>query len=140
MWHEIMAFTAARYPQYRPYIRVPRLRSRGWLADFSTTGKDYGTWTIIGEEGGFWMRIAPKAQGYQYILTHIDQFSPRFQEIYLNCSACSDCTHCGKHFFFQHGDHVHRLCKGPWFYSPHLRPEDIADIERLIDIHLANLN
>ncbi len=139
MWLEITRWAASRFPQYRAFYRVPRLRNRGWLADYSAKGKDYGLWTFIGEDGGLRVRMVLKPKGYRYSLEHIDELSPRFQELYLNCCACRDCIHCGKHIFFAHGDHLHRLCKGPWFYSPYLHPEDLPDVERLIDIHIANL-
>ncbi len=139
MWDEIGQFTAHRYPKYRPFYRVPRLRHRGWAIDYSATGKDYGLWSIFGDEQGLRLRMVLRPKGYQYLLDHIDALSPRYQEIFLNRCACTDCIRCGKHRFYQHGDHVHRLCKGPWFYSPCLEQEDLPDIERLIDIHVTHL-
>ncbi len=139
MWDEIRQFTARRYPKYRPFYRVPRLRHRGWAIDYSATGKGYGLWSIFGDEQGLRLRMVLRPTAYQYALDHIDDLSPRYQEIFLNRCACTDCIHCGKHRFYQHGDHVHRLCKGPWFYSPCLEQEDLPDIERLIDIHISHL-
>ncbi len=139
MWIEIGQFAACRYPKYRPFYRTPRLRHRGWAVDYSATGKDYGLWSIFGDDQGLRLRMVLRPKGYQYLLDHIDDLSPRYQEIFLNCCACSDCIRCGKHRFYQHGDHVHRLCKGPWYYSPCIEREDLPDIERLIDIHIANL-
>jgi len=72
------------------------------------------------------------------MLKHVEELSPHFQESYLNAVACKDCSHCGKHVFYTHKDHIHKLCKSPWFISPYLQTEDLPDIERLIDFRLAN--
>lgn len=79
------------------------------------------------------------AQTRSNLLEHIGDLSPQFQETYLDSVACKDCTRCGKHFFYTHGDHVHRLCKSPWHFSPYLSIEDLPDIERLIDLRLADV-
>jgi hypothetical protein len=139
MLGEISHYTSWRYPKYRSFYRVPRLRHRGWIVDYSATGKDYGLWSIFSDEQRLRFRIVLKPKDYQYLLAHINELSPRYQEIFLTSVAFSDCSHCGKHLFYQHSDHVHRLCKGPWYYSPYFQREDLPDIKRIIDIHIANL-
>jgi hypothetical protein len=130
---------ASHYPQCRLYFRVPRVRNRGWVADYSVKDNDYGLYSIFIEEGGLYVRIVMIDNTIQNMLEHVAELSPQFQENYLNAVACKDCVRCGKHVFYTHGDHVHRLCKSPWFISPHLKLEDLPDIERLIDFRLANV-
>jgi hypothetical protein len=139
VWSELTGFMASRHPQYRLFFRVPRIRNRGWVADYSTKENDYGLWSIIVEEGGLYVRIVFNAETLPNLLGHINELSPHFQETYLTSVACKDCVRCGKHVFYTHGDHVHRLCKSPWYFSPHLGLEDLPDIERLVDFRLANL-
>ena len=139
VWRAITGFMASRHPQYRLFFRVPGIRNRRWVADYSTKDNDYGLWSIFTEEGGLYVRIVLNTRGLHDLLEHIDVLSPHFQETYLTSVACKDCSHCGKHVFYTHGDHVHRLCKSPWYFSPYLRLEDLPDIERLVDFRLANL-
>jgi hypothetical protein len=139
VWRELTGFMASRHPQYRLFFRVPRIRNRGWVADYSTKENDYGLWSIFVEEGGLYVRIVFNAKTLPNLLGHINELSPHFQETYLTSVACKDCVRCGKHVFYTHGDHVHRLCKSPWYFSPYLGLEDLPDIERLVDFRLANL-
>jgi hypothetical protein len=138
LWREITGFMARRHPQYKLYFRVPRLRQRGWVADYSLKGKDYGSWSIFTGEEGVYVRVVLNDKSLHALLEHLDQFSPHFRENYLAAVACKDCVRCGKHIFFTRGDKVHRLCKTPWYFSPYLRLEDLPDIERLVDFRLAN--
>jgi len=138
VWRALTAFMASRHPQYRLFFRVPGIRNRRWVADYSTKDNDYGLWSIFTDEGGLCVRIVLNTKGLHDLLEHIDVLSPRFQETYLTSVACKDCSHCGKHVFYTHGDHAHRLCKTPWYISPYLRLEDLSDIERLVDFRLAN--
>jgi len=139
VWRELTGFMASRHPQYRLFFRVPRIRNRGWVADYSTKENDYGLWSIIVEEGGLYIRIVFNDKTLPNLLEHVTELSPNFQETYLTSVACKDCVRCGKHVFYTHGDHIHRLCKSPWYFSPHLHIEDLPDIERLVDLRLADL-
>ena len=139
VWRALTHFMASRHPQYRLFFRVPRIRRRGWVADYSTRDSDYGAWSIFTEEEGLYVRIVFNAHTLPNLLEHIPELSPSFQETYLNSVACKDCSHCGKHVFYTHGDHVHRLCKSPWYFSPYLNLEDLPDIERLVDLRLADV-
>jgi len=138
VWREIAHFMASRHPEYRLFFRVPYIRGRRWVADYSVKGNDYGAWSVFVDEKGLYARIVFNAQTLPNLLAHVSELSPRFQEDYLNAVACKDCSHCGKHVFYAHGDHVHRLCKNPWFSSPPLDLEDLPDIERLVDLRLAD--
>lgn len=138
VWRAVTHFMASRHPEYRLFFRVPRIRGRGWVADYSTKDNDYGAWSIFVEEQGLYVRVVFNDQTLPNLLEHIPELSPPFQEAYLNSAACKDCVHCGKHVFYTHGDHVHRLCKSPWYFSPHLSLEDLPDIERLVDLRLAD--
>jgi hypothetical protein len=139
MWREIARFMASRHPEYRLFFRVPFIRRRRWVADYSTKDGDYGAWSVFIEEKGLQARIVFNTQAVPNLLEHITDLSPQFQETYLNSVACKDCSHCGKHVFYTHGDHVHRLCKSPWYASPFLSPEDLPDVERLVDLRLADI-
>ena len=137
-WRALTGFMASRHPEYRLFLRVPRSRNRSWVADYSTKDGDYGLWSIFVEEEGLSVRIVFNDKSLPTLLAHIDELSPHFQERYLTHVACKDCVRCGKHVFYTHGDHVHRLCRSPWYMSPYLRLEDLPDIERLVDFRLAN--
>jgi hypothetical protein len=139
VWKKITDFMTSHYPQCRLYFRVPRIRGCGWVADYSVKEGDYGLYSIFIDEGGLYVRIVLIDGTINNMLEHVDELSPHFQENYLNAVKCKDCSYCGKHVFYTHGDHVHRLCKSPWFISPYLHLEDMPDIERLIDFRLANL-
>jgi hypothetical protein len=139
LWYELINDPSQALRKERLFYRVPILRKRWWTTDFSTTGKDYGLWSVISNEEGIHLRLVFKKKGYHALLDQIDLLTPRYQEIYLNCVACHDCVHCGKHINYPHGDHTHRLCQGSWFYSPPIQPEDLPDIRKLIQIHLTNL-
>ena len=95
---------------------------------------------MIIEEGGLYVRIVMIEGTIQNMLEHVNELSPQFQEDYLNAVRCKDCSHCGKHVFYTHGDHVHQLCKSPWFFSPYLHLDDLPDIERLIDFRLSSVS
>ncbi len=138
IWREIASFMASRHPEYRLFFRVPRIHGRGWVADYSIKDNDYGAWSIFVEENGLYVRIVFNDKTLPNLFEHIRDFSPRFQESYLNAVACKDCVRCGKHIFYTHGDHMHRLCKSPWYFSPYLSLADLPDIERLVDCRLAN--
>ena len=138
VWNALAGFMADHYPQYQLYFRVPGPRSRRWVADYSTKDNDYGLWSIFIDEGGLSVRIVLIEGTINNMLKHVEELSPHFQESYLNAVACKDCSHCGKHVFYTHKDHIHKLCKSPWFISPYLQTEDLPDIERLIDFRLAN--
>jgi hypothetical protein len=138
VWREITRFMTSRHPEYRLYFRVPRLRGRGWVADYSTKENDYGLWSIFVDENGLSARIVFNLKTLPYLLDHIAEFPPQFQEDYLYTVRCKDCIRCGKHVFFTHGDHIHRLCRTPWYHSPSLRLEDLPNIEHLIDLRLAS--
>lgn len=139
VWRALTHFMASRHPEYRLFLRVPRIRGRGWVADYSIKDNDYGAWSIFVEEKGLYVRVVFNEKTRPNLLEHIAELSPEFQEAYLNSVGCKDCVHCGKHVFFTHGDHVHRLCKSPWYFSPHLSVEDLPDIERLVDLRLADV-
>jgi len=139
VWHEVARFMASRHPEYRLFFRVPFIRRRRWVADYSTKDGDYGAWSVLVEEKGLYARIVFGAQTLPTLLEHIADLSPQFQETYLNSVACKDCTHCGKHVFYTHSDHVHRLCKSPWYASSYLSLGDLPDIERLVDLRLAGV-
>jgi len=139
VWREITGFMTSRHPQYRLFFRVPRIRNRGWVADYSTKDNDYGLWSIFVEDRGLYVRIVFNEKTLPNLLEQMDKLSPHFQESYLTSVACKDCVRCGKPVFYTHGDHVHRICKSPWYISPYLSLEDLLDIERLIDFRLANL-
>lgn len=140
VWREITRFMASRHPQCRLFFRVPRIRNRGWVADYSTRENDYGLWSIFLEEGGLYVRIVFTAETLSNLFEHIDEPSPQFQETYLISVACKDCVRCGKHVFYTHGDRIHRLCRTPWYISPYLRLDDLPDIKRLVDIRLTGLS
>lgn len=140
VWNALTSFMVDHYPQYQLYFRVPWPRGRRWVADYSVKNNDYGSWSIFVDEGGLTVRIVLIEGTINNMLEHIEELSPRFQEDYLNAVKCKDCSYCGKHVFYTHKDHVHRLCKSPWFISPYLRLEDLPDIERLIDFRLANMD
>jgi hypothetical protein len=139
VWRALTRFMASRHPEYRLFYRVPRIRGRGWVADYSTKDNDYGAWSIFVDQKGLYTRIVFNEKARPYLLEHIGELSPEFQETYLNSVGCKDCTHCGKHVFYEHGDHVHRLCKSPWYFSPYLNLEDLPDIERLVDLRLGGV-
>jgi hypothetical protein len=139
VWCAMTHFMASRHPEYRLFFRVPRIRGRGWVADYSTRDNDYGAWSIFVEEKGLYVRIVFNDKTRPNLLEHIAELSPQFQESYLNSVGCKDCVRCGKHVFYTHDDHLHRLCKSPWYFSPHLSLEDLPDIERLVDLRLADV-
>jgi hypothetical protein len=139
VWNALTGFMADHYPQYRLYYRVPYPGGRRWIADYSIKDNDYGLWSIFIEELGISVRIVLIEGTINNMLDHVGELSPHFQENYLNAVACKDCSHCGKHVIYTHGNHIHRLCKSPWFISPYLHLEDLPDIERLIDFRLTNL-
>jgi hypothetical protein len=139
IWREITGFMSSHYPQLHLYFRVPRIRNRGWVADYSTKENDYGLYSIFVDEGGLNVRIVMIEGTIQAMLEHVHELTSEFQENYLNTVRCKDCSHCGKHVFYTHGDHVHQLCKSPWYISPYLRMEDLPDIERLIDFRLTGV-
>ncbi len=139
VWRALTRFMADRHPEYRLFYRVPRIRGRGWVADYTTKENDYGAWSIFTDAEGLYVRIVFKDKTRPHLLEHIGELSAPFQEAYLNSVACKDCTHCGKHVSYAHGDHVHRLCRTPWYFSPHLSLEDLPDIERLIDLRLGRV-
>lgn len=138
IWNAITGFMTSHYPEYRLFFRIPRIPRRGWVADYSTKDDDYGAWSINIEEDGISVRIVFNNQALPTLLGHIPELSPQFQESYLTAVRCKDCIRCGKHVFYTHGDHEHRLCKSPWFVSPHLRLEDMPDIEHLVAWRLGN--
>jgi hypothetical protein len=138
VWNELTKFMTDHYPQYQLYFRVPFPRGRRWAADYSNKDNDYGLWSIFTYEEGLTVRIVLIEGTVNNMLEHVGELSPHFQESYLNAVACKDCSHCGKHVFYTHKDHVHRLCKSPWFISPYLHLEDLPDIERLIDFRLTD--
>ncbi len=137
LWRELTDFMASRYPQYRLYFHAPLLRARRWAAHYSMRDNDYGLWSICAGEQGLIVRIVFNAKVLPKLFERIDELSPQFQEAYLTAVACKDCSHCGKHTFYTHGEHVHRLCRIPWYQSPALRLGDLPDIKRLLDIRLA---
>lgn len=137
VWNAISGFMARCHPEYKLFFRVPGPRNRRWVADYSTKDNDYGLWSVFTDEKGLSVRIVFDNFTLPYLLDHVNQLSPGFQETYLNTVACKDCVRCGKHVFFAHQDHMHRLCKSPWYASPYLHLEDLPDIERLIDFRLA---
>lgn len=139
IWREMADYLARKYPKYIPFFRHPDLRRRTWAINYDTQVKGYGLFSLYGEEGGFRVRMALKESGRAYLLAHIDELSSRMQEMFLNRITCTDCKHCGKHEYFPHGDHIHKLCAGAWFYSLHLEPEDLPSVQRLIAIHVAHL-
>lgn len=139
LWREMADYLARKYPKYVPFFRHPDLRRRTWVINYDTQAKGYGLFSLYGEEGGFRVRMALKKAGRDYVLEHIGEFSPRMQEMFLNRITCTDCKHCGKHEFYPHGDHVHKLCAGAWFYSLHLEPEDLPSVKQLIAIHVSHL-
>jgi hypothetical protein len=138
VWTALTRFMGDHYPQYRLYFRVPGPRNRRWVADYSTKENDYGSWSIFVDEDGLSVRIVLIEGTIKNMLERVDELSPRFQEDYLNAVACKDCIHCGKHVFYTHKDHVHRLCRSPWFISSPLHLEDLPDIEHLIDFRLGS--
>lgn len=139
VWKKLTGFMTGHYPQCQLYFRVPRIRGGGWVADYSVREGDYGLFSIFIEEGGLYVRIVLIEGTINQMLEHVEELPPDFQENYLNAVACKDCIHCGRHVFYTHGNHVHRLCKSPWYISPHLTIEDLPNIERLIDFRLTNL-
>jgi hypothetical protein len=138
VWNGLTGYMAEHYPQYRLYFRVPFPRGRRWVADYSLKDRDYGLWSIFVDGIGLTVRIVLIGGTIHNMLAGVEQLSPGFQENYLNAVACKDCSHCGKHVFYTHQDHVHRLCKSPWFISPTLHLADLPDIERLVDFRLAS--
>ncbi len=140
IWKELTAFMGRKYPQYRLYFRVPRVRGCGWVADYSNKENDYGLYSLFIDKRGVSARIVLIEGTIANMFNHLGELSEPFQEDYLNAVACKDCVRCGKHVYYTHGDHVHRLCKSPWYISPYLRREDLPDIERLIDFRLNNFN
>jgi hypothetical protein len=128
-----------RHPQYRLFFRVPRIRNRGWVADYSTKDNDYGLWSMFVEDEGLYVRIVFNDKTLPDLLEHVDELSPHFQEAYLTSVACKDCVRRGKHVLFRHGGHVHRLCRSPWYISSYLNLEHLPDIKRLIDCRLGDL-
>ena len=138
VWRGITSYMTAHHPKYRLFFRVPFPRNRHWAADYSEKDNDYGLWSIFIQEEGLIVRIVFDEKTTPYLLEHIPEFSPGFQESYLETVRCKDCIRCGKHILYTHGDHVHRLCKTPWYFSPFLKLEDLPDIERLIDCRLMN--
>jgi hypothetical protein len=139
LWHDLARYTAERYPHYVQAFRIPSLRHRCWTADYTTTGKGYGIWSTYGDAGGFRVRMVFRPKGRAYLLEHLDELSPKMQEAFLNGTSCRDCKSCGEHLMYLHGDHVHKLCKAAWFYSPYLEAEDMASVERMVDIQVAHL-
>jgi hypothetical protein len=139
LWREMADYVAQHYPKYVPFFRHPDLRQRSWGINYDTRAKGYGLFSLYGDEEGFHVRMVLKKAGRAYVLGHIDELSPRMQEMFLNRITCVDCKHCGQHEFYPHGDHVHKLCAFAWFYSSHLEPEDMPSAKRLIDIHLSHL-
>lgn len=140
VWNALTGFMAGHYPQYQLHYRVPFPRNRRWAADYSAKGNDYGLWRILVDEGGLLVGIVFTKSTIHNMLARVEELSPGFQEDYLNAVACKDCSHCGRHVFYTHQDHVHRLCRVPWFISPYLHLEDLPDIERLIDFRLAGVH
>jgi hypothetical protein len=136
VWNALTGFMRSHHSQYQLFFRVPGPRNRRWVADYSTKEGDYGSYSIFIDEKGLSVRIVLIEGTIRNMLEHIQELSAPFQENYLKAVACKDCIRCGKHVFYTHGDHVHRLCKSPWFISPHLQLEDLPDIERLIDFRL----
>lgn len=139
LWREVAAYLAQQYPKYVPFFRHPDLRRRTWTINYDTQAKGYGLFSLYGEEGGLRVRMVLKKTGRAYVLEHIDELSPHMQEMFLNRIPCIDCKHCGQHEFYTHGDHVHKICAGTWFYSDHLEPEDLPSVQRLIAIHVSHL-
>jgi hypothetical protein len=139
LWREIAGYLEQTYPRYVPFFRHPDLRHRTWAINYDTRPKGYGRFTLYGEEGGFRVRMALKKTGRAYVLGHLNEFTRRFQEMFLERITCVDCKHCGQHEFFTHDDHIHKLCAGTWFYSRYLEPEDIPSVKRLIAIHVSHL-
>ena len=139
LWREMADYLAGEYRKYVPFFRHPDLRRRTWAINYDTRPKGYGLFSLYGDDEGFRVRMAFKKGGRAYVLAHIDELSSRMQEMFLNRITCVDCKHCGKHEFYAHSDHVHKLCAGAWFYSLHLEPEDMPSVKRLIAIHVAHL-
>ena len=139
LWRAMAGYLASAYPKYVPFFRHPDLRRRTWTVNYDTQAKGYGLFSLYGDDGGFRVRMVLKKSGRAYVLDHIDELSPRMQEMFLNRIPCIDCKHCGQHEFYTHGDHVHKLCAGAWFYSDHLALEDLPSIKRLIAIHVSHL-
>ena len=139
LWREMAGYLAREYPRYVPFFRHPDLRRRTWVVNYDTRAKGYGLFSLYGEEEGFRVRMALKKAGRAYVLEHIGELSSRMQEMFLSRITCTDCKHCGQHEFYPHGDHVHRLCAGAWFYSLHLEPEDLPSVKQLIAIHVSHL-
>jgi len=139
LWRELAAYLAHQYPKYIPFFRHPDLRHRTWTVNYDTQAKGYGLFSLYGEEGGLRVRMVFKKTGRAYVLNHIDELSPRMQEMFLNRIPCIDCKHCGQHEFYTHGDHVHKICAGAWFYSSYLEAEDLPSVQRLIEIHISHL-
>ena len=139
LWRQMADYLAREYPMYVPFFRHPDLRRRTWIINYDIRAKGYGLFSLYGEEGGFRVRMALKKEGRTYVLGHIGELSPRMQEMFLNRITCIDCKHCGKHEFYPHGDHIHKLCAGAWFYSLHLEPEDLPSVKKLIAIHVSHL-
>ncbi len=137
LWRDLTRYMSIRYPQYRLFFRVPRIRHRCWVADYSTKDNDYGEWSMVIEEDSLSVRIVFNETTLSALWEHFGELTPDFQEKYLGVVRCKDCVKCGKHIYYQHGDHTHRLCKSPWFASPPLRLEDLPDIQVLLDCRLA---
>jgi hypothetical protein len=140
LWRKLADTLGQRYPQYIAFFRHPDLRRRSWVINYDTKAKGYGLFSLYGEEAGFRVRMAFKKNGRLYVLGHISELSPRMQEMFLERVTCIDCKHCGQHEYFTHGDHIHKLCAGAWFYSGYLEEEDLPSVERLIAIHVAHLS
>ncbi len=138
VWRALMDFMADRHPDCQPRFRVPRMRSGGWVTDFSPEENDYGLWSLTADEAGVSVRVVMNAEGILDLQEHPAAVSPDFLESYLARVACKDCSHCGKHLTFLNAGRTHRLCKTPWYTSPPLRPDDLRDIERLVDLRIAN--
>lgn len=136
VWNALTGFMRSHHSRYQLFFRVPGPRNRRWVADYSTKDGDYGCYSIFIDEKGLSVRIVLMDGTIKNMLEHVQELSVPFQENYLKAVACKDCIHCGKQVFYTHDNHVHRLCKSPWFISPYLHLEDLPDIERLIDFRL----
>lgn len=138
LWREFTTYTSVHYPKHKLVFRVPELRNRRWVADYTTRGKGYGVWRVTVEEGGLSVQMVMKPKARAHVLEHLDELPYHIQEIFLTSIRCRNCSSCGEHQMFPHGDHEHKLCRVTWFYTPPLTVEDLPSIERLLDVHMAH--
>lgn len=138
LWRDWVARTSARYPEYRQVFRRPQLRQRSWVADYTRRGKGYGVWRVTANEDGLSVQMVMRPEARAQVLAHLDEYPYSIQELFLTSIRCRNCAaHCGEHQMFEHGDHVHKLCRVTWFYTPPLAAGDLPWIERILAVHVA---